>query len=449
MRDKLLAAVRQYRMFAPGDRVAVGVSGGADSMCLLSLLQGCAAELGITLTAVHVNHGIRGAEADRDEAFVKDWCRENGIPCVVRGADIPAVAKQTGESTELCARRVRYEIFSSLGADKIATAHTGSDSVETMLMNLSRGAGLHGLGGIPPVRGNIVRPLIGFTREETERYCEENGVPFVTDSTNLTDDYIRNRFRHRILPEWVAINPSFTANALRCMALLRQDDDCLWQMAAERFDALFDPVSGTLDAAALATEPMSLRSRVLILFFDRFAAGDYEYRHVELLTERMNGPCSVTLPSGGHIVSDGKRLSFRPREPQQRRHPEEIDVSKDGAGPVKFGQFQIVFSLLENNTPHTENALYVDYDKIGPVITVRGRRPGDRIALPRRGCAKTVKKYLNEIAYPAAGREELPVLCDARGIVALAGLTADASRLPDETTQKILLIETECDTNDQ
>jgi tRNA(Ile)-lysidine synthase len=436
-------------MFSPGDTVAVGVSGGADSMCLLALLRECAAELGITLTAVHVNHGIRGAEADRDEAFVRDWCREKGVSCVVRRADIPAIASETRESTELCARRVRYEILSSLGADKIATAHTGSDSVETMLMNLSRGAGLHGLGGIPPVRGNIVRPLIGFTREETERYCEENGVLFVTDSTNLTDDCTRNRFRHRIVPELASVNPAFTDNALRCMALLRQDDECLRQMASERFDALFDPVFDALDAAALAKEPASLRSRVLILFFDRFAAGDYEYRHIELLTERMNGSCSVTLPSGGHIVSDGSRLVYRKREEMPSGAPKEVFVLKDTAAPVRFGKFQIVFSIAEKNTPNNGNALLLDYDKIGPVITVRGRLPGDRIALPRRGCAKTVKKYLNEIAYPAEERDGLPVLCDSQGVIALAGLTADASRLPDENTKKILLIKTEGDTYDQ
>ena len=449
MRDKLLSAVRRYRMFSPGEKVAVGVSGGADSMCLLSLLLSCGAELGITLTAVHVNHGIRGEEADRDEAFVADWCRENGVPCVVRRAEIPALAAASGESAELCARRVRYEIFGSLGADKIATAHTGSDSVETMLMNLSRGAGLRGLCGIPPVRGHIVRPLIAFTREETERYCEEHGVPYVTDSTNLTDDYTRNRFRHRIVAEWEALNPAFTANALRCMTLLRQDDDFLRRLAAERFDALFDPVSGALPVPLLAREDACLRGRILTLFCERFSAGDYEYRHIERLLKEMDRPCSVTLPSGAHLVSDGEGLRFRAREAVAGDPPEALTVSRDFTESFSFGGFQLRFSVAALQYPNTGNVLCVDYDKTEPVLTVRGRQPGDRIALPRRGCAKTVKKYLNEIAFPPEKRDKLPVICDARGVVALAGLTADAARLPDERTKKYLLITTECDNNDQ
>ena len=449
MRDKLLSTVRRYAMFAPGEKVAVGVSGGADSMCLLSLLLSCGAELGITLTAVHVNHGIRGQEADRDEAFVTDWCRERGVACIVRRVDIPAVAKETGESTELCARRVRYEVFDSLGADRIATAHTGSDSVETMLMNLSRGAGLHGLGGIPPVRGNIVRPLIAFTRSETERYCAEHGVPYVTDSTNLTDEYTRNRFRHRVVAEWETINPAFTANALRCMSLLRQDDEFLRRLAAERFNALFDPASGSLPVRLLAREEACLRGRILTLFCDRFAAGDYEYRHIEGLLTEMARPCSVTLPSGGRLVSDGEVLRFRQREAEKEKKPEALTVSRDCKEPVSFGNFQLRFSVAALQYPDVKNALCVDYDKTEPVLTVRGRLPGDRIALPRRGCAKTVKKYLNEIAYPPALRDFLPVICDARGVVALAGLTADAARLPDERTKNYLIITTECDNNDQ
>ena len=181
-KDKFLAAVREYQMLSPGDTVAAAVSGGADSMCLLSLLCDCAEELGIRVHAVHVHHGIRGAEADRDEAFVRTFCEDLEVPLTVFHVDVPAEAARTGESTELCARRLRYAMFDQLAADKIATAHTASDAVETLLMNLSRGSGLTGLCSIPKVRGRIVRPLIGFFREETESYCREAGVPFVTDS---------------------------------------------------------------------------------------------------------------------------------------------------------------------------------------------------------------------------------------------------------------------------
>lgn len=434
-------------MFAPGDTVAVGVSGGADSMCLLALLRDCAEALDIRLTAVHVNHGIRGEEADADEAFVKAYCEEKGIAFVSRRVDVPALAARTGESTELCARRARYEIFRALGTDKIATAHTGSDRVETMLMNLSRGSGLRGLCSIPAVRGNIVRPLIDCTRAETEVYCRENGIPFVTDSTNLSDDYTRNRFRHTVVPALEAINPAFEANALRCMALLRQDEAYLRSVAQARFNALYDAASVSLPVPELLAESESIRGRVLTLFFEQTCGGDYEYRHLKRLAENGFAPCSVTLPSGGHIVSDGERIFYRERETAVPAG-EEQTVPKDGAGPVKFGNFQIVFSVADIPYTKKENEVCVDYDKTDALLTVRGRRPGDRIRLPGRGCTKTLKKYFNEIALPVGEREQVPVICDARGVIA-AGLTADETRLPDAFTKKILIIKMEGDKNDQ
>ena len=450
MKDKFLATVRRYGMFSPGDAVAVGVSGGAASMCLLSLLLDCAEELGVSLTAVHVNHGVRGGEADADEAFVRAWCEAAGVPFAARRVNVPALARQTGESVELCARRVRYEVFRSLGTDRIATAHTGSDSVETMLMNLSRGSGLRGLCGIPPVRDNIVRPLIGFTRAETEGYCRENGVPFVTDSTNLSDDYTRNRFRHTVVPQLEAINPAFEANAMRCMELLAKDDGFLRQTARTEFDALFDPGTVSLPVKGLLAEHESVRNRVLAVFFERTAAGDWEYRHIERLEENGFAPCSVTLPSGGHIVSDGQRVFYRQQAPASfgEALPEAVTVAKDGTEPVKFGSFQIVFSVSDIQYLHKENMIGVDYDKIGPLLTVRTRLPGDRIRLPGRGCSKTLKKYFNEIALPADERDSLPVICDALGVIA-AGTTADETRLPDQSTKKLLFIKMERDKNDQ
>ena len=442
-----MGTIRRYGMFSRGETVAAGVSGGADSMCMLSLLRECEEELGVSLTAVYVNHGIRGAEADADEAFVRDWCGAAGIPFTARRVDVPALVKQTGDSAELCARRARYEIFSSLGADKIATAHTGSDRTETMLMNLARGAGLHGLCAIPPVRGNIVRPLIDFTRRETEAYCRGHNIAFVTDSTNLTDEYTRNRFRHTVIPAMEAINPAFENNALRCLELLAKDDAYLRKTALRRFDALYDPVSGSMPVAGLLGEAESVRSRVLMLFFERVSNGDYEYRHIERLTENGFAPCSVTLPCGGVIVSDGGRIYVKRAEAPQKSLPA-VSVPKTGTQPVSFGRFRIVFSVADARYADVKNAVCVDSDKTDKVLTVRARQPGDRITLPRRRCTKTLKKYFNEIGIPAKERDAVPVICDSRGVIA-AGRTADASRMPDQETKNILIIKTECDNNDQ
>lgn len=447
MKDKFLSAIEQYSMFSPGDTVAVGVSGGADSMCLLSLLTEYAGELGITVTAVHVNHCIRGAEADRDEEFVRGFCDSRGIELLVKRADVPALARLSGEGTELTARKERYKAFREAGTSRIATAHTGSDAAETLLMNLSRGASLRGLCSIPPVRGNIVRPLIGCTREDTERYCRENGIAFVTDSTNLTDEYTRNRYRHTVVPALAAIQPSFEANALRCLAALRRDEDYLAGQTEELFRLCYDPGSRSLNVSRLETAHESLRYRVLFRFIAELSDADAETKHVEALLDGMHTGCAVTLPSGLRIRSDGTRL-FPEEEPAERPPAEERLI--DCSVPCSFEFGSRIIRLIPSDTKKTpdKSALCVDFSKIDDIIKVRPRHSGDAVVLPRRGCGKTLKKLFNELKIPPCEREDIPVFCDSSGIIAVGGITCDASRLPDKNTEKYLIIITECGKNE-
>ncbi len=206
MENKAIETIRKYRMIEHGDRVVVGVSGGADSMALLHLLHTRRGELGITVAACHVNHRLRGEESDRDEQFVRSFCADRQIPLTVCALNLPAVQKKH-ESTEECARRERYRCFGEQEG-KIATAHTASDNAETVLLNLLRGTGTKGLCGIPPVRGQIIRPLLRCTREEIEAYCQKNGIGYVTDSTNLSESYTRNRIRKNMIPALKEFNPS-------------------------------------------------------------------------------------------------------------------------------------------------------------------------------------------------------------------------------------------------
>ena len=168
-------------------------------MCLLEILSKLKDEYGIILKAVHLNHNIRGQEALRDQRVVEEFCQKLGIECLSYSVDIPALAKEMGIGEEECGRIKRYECFNDAGCDAVATAHTLSDSIETMMFNLIRGTGLKGLCGIPAKRDNIIRPLIECTRSEIESYCKDNKIDYVTDSTNLTDDYTRNYIRHNIV----------------------------------------------------------------------------------------------------------------------------------------------------------------------------------------------------------------------------------------------------------
>ena len=217
MNNQLIRTVEKYKMLEIGDKVIVALSGGADSVALLNALNLIKEKYSLTVFAAHINHGLRGAEADRDENFCKILCKSYNIQLFVKKSDVKALAKQQKISEELCGRNVRYDFFEELAKKfnaKIATAHTASDNAETLIYNITRGSGINGAGGIAPVRDNIIRPLIEVTRSQIEEYCKTHGLSYVTDSTNLTDDYTRNRLRHLVITELKNINPQFELAAL-------------------------------------------------------------------------------------------------------------------------------------------------------------------------------------------------------------------------------------------
>ena len=200
MLKKVLAAIEDYGMLGKGSTVTVALSGGADSVALLYCLLELKEQFSLNIRAAHLNHNLRGDESLRDANFVADLCKKLNVDLSLKSADVSSVAKETGESIELAARRVRYDFLNEVSGGIIATAHTASDSFETMLFNLSRGTAIKGLSGIPPKRDNLIRPLIYCTRADVEEYCKQNNISFVTDSSNLSDDYTRNKIRHNVVP---------------------------------------------------------------------------------------------------------------------------------------------------------------------------------------------------------------------------------------------------------
>ena len=203
MTHKALSTCEKYKLLEDGGTVLVALSGGADSTALLHFLYSVKEKYNLTILAAHLNHGIRGEEADRDERFCKILCEKYNIPFYSKTLDIPALSKQRGVSEELCGRDERYAFLGTLAEAhnaRIATAHNADDNAETLIFNLARGSSLRGAAGIPPKRGRIIRPLIEVTRAQIEEYCAENGLDFVTDSTNLGDEYTRNKIRHHVIP---------------------------------------------------------------------------------------------------------------------------------------------------------------------------------------------------------------------------------------------------------
>ena len=267
MQNKLLSFLREYAMVQPGDTVICAVSGGADSMALLWAMYLVREKLEITLEAAHFNHHLRGEESHRDEAFVKDFCGKYQIPLHVGGAQV-----ETGEKgLEAAARAARYAFLQTLPG-KIATAHTADDNAETLLLHLIRGTGLKGLGGIAPVRENLIRPMLTVTRQEVLAFLESEGIPWVNDSSNDTDAFTRNRIRHYVMPLLKAENPSLLENLSSTALRLRQDEEALETQAKL-----------TNHVAALRNMPAAIQNRALQKLLLHFGVKEPEAEHVVLL----------------------------------------------------------------------------------------------------------------------------------------------------------------------
>ena len=275
--------IEHHKMLENCGGVVAAVSGGCDSSVLLHVLWKLSTEMGFKILCAHINHNLRGSESDRDEAFVRSLCEKYGIECRVLSANVAEFAEKNRLSTEEAGRKLRYEFFehcaSELGENaKVATAHSLSDSAETYIFNSARGASLSGICGIPPVRGKIIRPLIEFSREQIEAYANEHGLDYVTDSTNLTDEYTRNKIRHGAIPIMKEINPGFEKAFLRLSKNLSETRDFI-DSEAEKL-LLNSKTENGFDGRILKEAHPALKNRAAAMILESFGfAVDYERTH--------------------------------------------------------------------------------------------------------------------------------------------------------------------------
>ena len=416
MLNKLTAFIRRFEMVDPGDNVVCAVSGGADSMALLWAMYLLKDKLKIHLSAAHFNHHLRGEESDRDEAFVAEFCKGYGIDFVAGTGNVVSGPK----GLEAAAREARYAFLRNLPG-KIATAHTASDNAETVLLHLVRGTGLKGLGGVMPVNGNVIRPMLSVTREEVLEFLEEYSIPFVEDSSNAGDDFLRNRLRHHILPLLKKENPSVSPN-LSAMALrLRRDEEALETIATEKYSNKVTDL--------LALQP-AIRSRVLAKILLNAGVKEPEAAHIAALEGLLVSPkpsAKAEFPGGVTIARNYNMLEVIQK-------PETVG-SQELKDSVTAGGFRISCSA---NTQQEQTAESFAILPQGKVI-IRSRQEGDTIRL--NAGTKSLKKLFIDKKIPASVRGSIPVIADDAGVLGVAGIGANVDRLSNETNSIRITIE--------
>ena len=410
----LLPWMERWHMLPPeGGVILCAVSGGRDSVCLLHYLTTIAPRRGFTVAAAHLNHRMR-PEAQRDEDFVRGLCREWNVPFYTEAAPVYEMAARWGLGVEETGRRLRYDFLlrtaDAIGAAYIATAHHAQDQAETVLLNLLRGTGPEGLGGIPPVRGRIIRPLLQTGRAEIEDYLQKNGLPHVEDSTNEDTHYARNRLRRELWPQLETVNPAVTRAIDRTAEIVRGENAYLDTLAAERL-----PAEGTaVETAALLAVPEPLRPRMVRLLLDRLPTGkkDVSAVHMDAVLALAEGGGTLDLPGGARAVCRDGWLRLTVKEPA----PPEMTLRQ---GLNRWGDYDIT---LRGGEEHR--------------VTVRSWKGSDRMAAERG--SRSLKRLFADAGIPAELRDSLPVVCVDGTPHAVYGIKERTAPHSGETIQIII-----------
>ncbi|MBQ6887812.1 MAG: tRNA lysidine(34) synthetase TilS [Lachnospiraceae bacterium] len=438
MIEKVRNYMQQYKMLVPGDTVVTGVSGGADSLCLLFMLKEFAEEMSLQLAVVHVNHGIR-EEAGEDAVYVEKICKELEVPFFLKETDVEAIAKSQGISTEEAGRNVRYEAFyevlKQLNAEeqgKIAVAHNANDRAETMLFHLFRGTGLTGLSGIKPVRDRIIRPLLCLDREEIEQYLEKKEVTFCIDRTNNEDTYTRNKIRHHILP--FAENNICTgavSHMNRTAEMLLETEEFLREQTISIYSKIVEEKGNSVYVSVkeFINQPRLLQKRILLLCMEKIAAGrrDIGLVHIENILSLFTkeGNKELALPYGMLARRDFEKIFIGADSSKEIKKvsgeievliPGEIEI--EGIGVLEFRVFEYDKSKIIPEKTYTK---WLDYDKIEKSLVLRTRQTGDYLTINKTLSKKTLKKYFIEEKIPKNERENIYVLADGSHIIWVPG----------------------------
>lgn len=427
MIDKVLNTIKENNMFNAGDKVIVAVSGGPDSICLLHLLYALREELAIRLVAAHVNHCLRGEEADRDEAYVREFCKNIGIECYVKREDVNRIAKEHGISSEMAGRQVRYNFFKkvldNIEGNKIALAHNANDQAETVLMRMLRGTGLEGLTGIKAVRDGIyIRPIINISRREIEVYCEENKLNPRIDKTNLENIYTRNKIRLEMIPYIEKnFNPDIIQALNRLSHTIKNDNDYITQVSLEKFRRYCKKEENkVIINEEIFMEHDALLTRVIRMALKEVSGSLYNFEkdHIYDIINIQRGSTGkiIMLPNGIRVLNNYGNVYLYITEGQKEEKKNEIEhkLMPNSKNKLKDMGLNISLKVINNkdelNLAENKLVKYFDYDKIKGDIKLRYRRNGDKfIPLGMKG-SKKLKDLFIDLKIPKDERDNIPLV---------------------------------------
>jgi len=442
---RVLADIQKHHMLERGGKVILGLSGGADSVALLHVLLALRPLLAPAVTCVHIHHGLRGASADADERFCQVLCERLAVPFISRRVDVALYAAENGLSVEEAGRMLRYAVFEEIrqseNAQKIAVAHHLNDQAETILMRLVRGTGAAGLAGIPPVRGVIIRPMLGIPRAEIEAYCAANGIAYRTDETNADERYTRNKIRHALLPLIEReMNPSALWTLARMASLAAEENEALERFAEQAFAACVS--NDTIHIPQLSAQPPAIRRRIVRrVLAERVGLKDLHFVHVDDILSLAVGQTgkSVQLPGGFSVEHVYNELRFVQGEGRR----ESFSYTLSLGGSVRVPELGLTFALaaVENAEKNAAKLCtkWIDCDKMDGTVQIRRRQPGDLIVV--NGHTKKLKKYWIDNRTPREARESSVLLADGANVIWIVGGALSAKYAAHEDTLNRAVIE--------
>lgn len=467
---KIRSYIQQNNLLKKGDRIVVGVSGGADSICLLHVLNRLRSEYELFLQVVHINHGIRGAEADRDEHFVKSFCEKEGLEYLGFTFPVREIAQREGLTCEEAGRNVRYDTFLEVCGqklcNKIAIAHNRNDNAETVLFHLLRGSGIRGLSGIEPKRilyqGDLgvmlIRPLLEVSRTEIEEYLSIEGIPYLTDSSNLTEEYSRNKIRNRILTYATQeINKQSIANITLAAGTLRETLDYLELSIQNRYEAQVrrEEQSFKIAVSSFSGEHIVIQKGIIRRVLEELAGArkDLEAKHVELVLALVNKQVGKQVHLPYEVTAEREYEDLRIYRKSQK---ERIDSFKEpnlsvrvkipgrteAAFAGKYVETELISYKNSDPIPKSSCAKWIDYDKIENAVEMRTRREGDYLQINAHGGRKKLKDYYIDHKVPKNQRDNQLLITDGNHVIWLPGSSERMSEKykVDAATKKVLLI---------